>query len=1022
MSIPVEPAIAPRVVVSGSPSANEATGVRRVVLALALAAFALLAAGVAALGPAREHRDLYTWPPSDRAAAVDGARYAPLLLTRHRPDRLRATTPCTGLAEAVAAGGEAPLTLIATSRRPDGVNGRGLLVTMERTTLVTRLGGRELLRTPWPGPQDTGADCALVVEFHGADWRVTSGGRVVGSGRERAPNVSGLYTDLPSSAGLRAALDTGVVESSPSTRQWLLNGVAIAAAGAALVLLLRSRGRTRSAGAARYGLATLARAISWVDVAVVGVLFVWWVVGPAFFDDGWVMATVLNTPASHSFSVYYDHFGIAFPFVFLPLVVLYGASRVSTSLLWLRLPILLVGVATWGMLRAYVAHLLRPGGRRTSLAVVTLAAVFLVGWFSWLGTLRPEPVVAALAALVILAVRRFQHSGRLGDIAVAAIAAAVAVSVHPEGIVAIAPLAVATPALYAWSRARRWERWFALAAVGLAAGAVLVFLVFVHTDLTFFRDSRNVFASDTTHGYSWHDELQRYVYLLSDSPYGTVARRASGLLALVPFALFLTRPDRRRNPDLDLPILSLMLGVVALAFTPSKWPWQFGALVPFAALAAAAEVHRLLIEPPGVSRVRRLLLAVAGTAFVSVIAWRGNAFWAPLVPVAQTFGRGGSEIARVDFSSEGAWVALVLGSLVTAGAVALLRTRRSQLSLAWRLERALTWVGGGALAASATLVVALTLALFVADGFVAPSWSLGRQNIDSVTGSTCGLGDDLAVVDPAEGRELPIDAAPAGEDADGAVLAALPGRSVVTTHDGGPAGTASAPGLGPHWDSRIHGDSAAAFASPWFMFDQSSLRGAAPQRLVALGAGLGRAGDDLVVQFGRQAAPGVASVAVEKVPPPERSTKPSSKWRPVLLDSVLIPPDADRVRLLGAAGTSENGWLGFGTPRLAPLRPLTTLVAPPTTLTLAAPWIRTYFPCITQPRVESGRAQAPDFVIGDAISANYPQSPMRFVGDLYPLSQLVVLRDGKTMTDFSVDRVEKHLVPGFRVSAEVHHE
>jgi hypothetical protein len=47
---------------------------------------------------------------------------------------------------------------------------------------------------------------------------------------------------------------------------------------------------------------------------------------------------------------------------------------------------------------------------------------------------------------------------------------------------------------------------------------------------------------------------------------------------------------------------------------------------------------------------------------------------------------------------------------------------------------------------------------------------------------------------------------------------------------------------------------------------------------------------------------------------------------------------------------------------------------------------------------------------------------MRFVGDLYPLSRLVVLRDGRSITDFTVDHVEKHLAPGSRVSVEVHHE
>src|SRR5262249_26122486 len=204
MTIRTEPETAPRVVTDGRAETRETSAVRRVVLALGLAGLAFLAAGFAAIGPANGHRDVYTWPsPSDRSTVGDGSRYAPLLLTRHHPERLTATAPCTGLAEAVAARGDAPLTLIATPPRPHAVDGRGLLVTMEQGALVTRFGDRSLMRTPWPGPQDSGAACVLRVDFHESEWRVTSGGRVLGTGRELAPNVSGLYTDLPPGTGLQ---------------------------------------------------------------------------------------------------------------------------------------------------------------------------------------------------------------------------------------------------------------------------------------------------------------------------------------------------------------------------------------------------------------------------------------------------------------------------------------------------------------------------------------------------------------------------------------------------------------------------------------------------------------------------------------------------------------------------------------------------------------------------------------------------------------------------------------------------
>jgi hypothetical protein len=69
----------------------------------------------------------------------------------------------------------------------------------------------------------------------------------------------------------------------------------------------------------------------------------------------------------------------------------------------------------------------------------------------------------------------------------------------------------------------------------------------------------------------------------------------------------------------------------------------------------------------------------------------------------------------------------------------------------------------------------------------------------------------------------------------------------------------------------------------------------------------------------------------------------------------------------------------------------------------------------------TGVTEAPDVVVGDVISGAYSTSPMRFVGDLYPLSRLILLgTEGSERGGFTVDRVEKQLAPGTPVSLDMH--
>src|SRR2546421_802983 len=107
------------------------------------------------------------------------------------------------------------------------------------------------------------------------------------------PTVAGLFSGVDLHSGTPPTVDmTSVVHGTDSSIAqavfWIL--AAIAAAGA-LILATRTRLPPRP---------TVARAAepAWrrfLPDGVVGVLLLgWWVIGPAFFDDGWVVARQSN--------------------------------------------------------------------------------------------------------------------------------------------------------------------------------------------------------------------------------------------------------------------------------------------------------------------------------------------------------------------------------------------------------------------------------------------------------------------------------------------------------------------------------------------------------------------------------------------------------------------------------------------------------------------------------------------------------------------------------------------------------
>jgi arabinosyltransferase A len=692
---------------------RSSTGVHRTRLALALALVALVAAGVGAIGPADELRTTYSWPPDDvPESAPSELWYAPLLLARHRPGAISADVPCR-LPPALAGSGA---TVLATARSPSATG--GLAVTRDGEELVVAVGDRELDRLPLTGAGREG--CAYRLELEDGRWSVEGGRRPEGSAGslDAMPVVTGLFTSLDMRFG--EAPTIGVTTAVHGAKTTVVQKVAwtIAVLAVAAALLLVAGRRPRWPGAALRSAATHAHP---VDAVVAVVLLAWWVLAPSFFDDGWVVARQRTFADTGGFSTYYDSLGANLP---LSYWLEWGQRRLTeatSALLVLRVPALLCLAATWVLCR----WILTRATPASSLTLVALASAFLVGALAWGMTLRPEPVTALLATGVLACTVRFLDRETVAPLAGIAVLFPLALTGHHAGVVALAPVLVAAPRLYAWAR----PRLATAATLVVSSFAWLVVLAFVGSDLEQRRADAETFRTLGTTAATWRDEFLRYARL-SEFPSATPLRRGSVVLIALAVLALLLRRRREGRTLLDLPAAALGVGLVLLVATPSKWPWHFGALIGIAAVAVACETARLRGESTPARGFVALAAALLGAAWM----WSPRTGWARVDLRTLDWTPGFETRASLTTLA----VALPIVLAAGLGVVALARDRRSTLPAI-----------PGRVAAWTAPVLALpalvfTVVVLAADTARTDGWTLARQNLDTLRGETaCGLGDEI---------------------------------------------------------------------------------------------------------------------------------------------------------------------------------------------------------------------------------------------------------------------------------------
>lgn len=592
-----------------------------VVLAVALGALAAVLAVAFPFLPVQQDTLELRWPTAER-----GTDPVTSPLVAVRPERISATLPCDAIAERGT---------VLTTAPPDapGAEDVGLVVTAEDGTVTVVSGGTELVDAPLPG----GPGCTLSITSTAIRTTVLLDGRaLLDQATDRRPEVVGVYSTLRDPAGLDVTI---IVDNRYDSTAGLLKiaagtGAVLALLGALAALhgVDHRRGRRLPRLHLRRPGADPLR-----DAVVIGTLAVWLLIGAVTADDGYILTMVRTAADTGYVGNYYRWFDVPeAPFGWF--YELYAPwAAVSDSVVWLRLPSLVMGVLSWLLLSRGLLPRLGRQVRQSRAAGWAAGAVFLCFWLPYDSGLRPEPVVVLAALVAYVALERALVVRRLLPVALGLVAAAFAVAATPTGLLAVAPfVAAARPLLELFRRRAAADGWAVVLTPLLGAGLVVLVAVFGdQTAATVLEATR--LRTEIGPNVPWYNELARYVDLFAPNQDGSLARRFPVLLLLlcvgVCTVVILRRgsvPGAALGPSRRL-IAVTVLGFAVLALTPTKWTHHFGAFAAvgggIGALAALATSAAVLRSGRNRTLFLAAVLGVAALAATGPNAWMYVSNW-----------------------------------------------------------------------------------------------------------------------------------------------------------------------------------------------------------------------------------------------------------------------------------------------------------------------------------------------------------------------------------------------------------
>jgi arabinosyltransferase C len=733
----------------------------RVVAVVAGLLGALLALATPLL-PVKQTTAQLNWPQNGVLGSVE----APLI--GYVATDLNISVPCQAAAGLVGPGKTVLLSTV-PKQAPKAVD-RGLLIERINDDLVLIV--RNVPVVVAPLRQVLGGACEKVVFTAHAD-RVT--GEFVGlkqgpndehpgaalrgerSGYDFRPQIVGVFTDLsgPAPPGLTfsATLDTRY-SSSPTAAKMAAMVLGVASTLAALIALhiLDTSDGTRH----RRFLPPRWWSISGLD-GLVALVLVWWhFVGANTADDGYILTMTRVSEHAGYMANYYRWLGTPeAPFGwYYDLLALW--AHVTTASIWMRLPTLLMALACWWVISREVIPRLGHAVKTSTAAAWTASGLFLAVWLPLDNGLRPEPIIAVGILLTWCSVERAVATSRLLPVAAACIIGALTLFSGPTGIASIGALLVAIGPLRTILH-RRTRRFGLLPLLAPILAAVTVTVILIFRDQTLAGELQaTALKRALGPSLSWFDEHIRYERLFVASPDGSVARRFALLALLVALAVSVAMTLRKgRIPGTAVGPSRRIIGItiisfIAMMFTPTKWTHHFGVFAGLAgslgALAAVAVTAAAMRSRRNRTLFAAVVLFIVALSLASVNGWwYVSSFGVPWSNAFPQWHFGFTTVAlglTVLVLLLAAWFHFVRSADDAAppSGSRLARIIQSPLAIAAWAE---------------VFFAVLSLTLGMTDQY--PAWSVGRSNLQALTGRTCGLANDVLVEqDPNAGLLSPV--------------------------------------------------------------------------------------------------------------------------------------------------------------------------------------------------------------------------------------------------------------------------
>jgi hypothetical protein len=710
-------------------------------------------------------------------------------------------------------------------------------------------------------------------------------------------------------------------------------------------------------------------------LVVLGGLLLWVVVGPALFDDGWVLATVRNFNDSGVFSSYFDTKNAVLPLGYVHDAIVHLFFQASNSFWSLRLPSLLAGLGTWLVCRSVLnAVTSRFADGRTLVIRMTAAALFLLSWISWNTTLRPEPLIAFLVSISLLAAVKWHAGSNPIFVLIGLVSTALALSMGASGVVSIAPWILLSPRLVS-SMVRDRNALPLLVASVLIGSTVLLLAVLSSGDVEFWSAAREAFQAEEHHSAGFLDEPIRYVGLFR---YSNPVRQLAVLLPLVAPLMFLVRRKTASRSQADLPVLSFLIAVLLLSITPSKWIWHFGAMAPLVTVAVSWEAGRW--------RSSKALIALGGASVVAaylslitVLVWNGWFGW-NLMALGELDDLGGTllrgEVPTPAFLAATAVTGFALLSTISGS--------RKGMSVPGILHRYSQQV----VPASAFVAVGVAMLVFLVDGlYLSPDWSPLRQNLAQLEGRTCGAAEQV-LVHFGHRTALPmVHGLQTAVTLHNQLNNSLDIRRVETSI--ALPGESSEFNIGT-WELAGGAENRAWFVSPWFGLEGLSARHREGV-LIQLKGDSALEGNEVLIQVAHETAS-----QFQIGPLIEMGSPTDSSWRPLSIGLHLASPSASAVRVIAIAGAAKS--FAFSEPYVHQSHSsLDRVVGSLDGRVLIAPQIGMYFPCFEQPRLTGGQAEIPTLVLSaGGWPLGLPGSPYSHLSDVADLNPLPITWRSRT--------------------------